>query len=200
MAFKKYLVFFMLVITINIWGENMNIVLSSFEKLSKYGLKENETYLVIKVELQKLFVCKNTEVIDEYDISSGAKGVGNVMESYKTPLGSHKIAGKYGDNEPIGTIFEGKKSMNITTKIYYEPVDTPMDYVTTRIINLEGLEEGINKGGNVDTLKRFIYIHGTQEEGLIGKPASKGCIRMRNDEVITLFNQVHVGTFVEIIE
>ncbi|MEA1972853.1 MAG: L,D-transpeptidase [Candidatus Cloacimonadota bacterium] len=178
----------------------MDFVKTTFDKLSDFELKNNQIFLIVKIDKQKLFICKNTEIIKEYNISTGYKGIGNKKGSYKTPLGSHKIFSKHGDGEPIGTIFDMRKSLGIVTKILTQPVSVPQGFVTTRILRLEGLEEGINKGGNVDTFDRLIYIHGTQEEGNIGKPASKGCIRMINSEIIDLYKIVEVNTLVEILK
>ena len=87
-----------------------------------------------------------------------------------------------------GRVYTGKQA-----KIISEPVTTDIDLVTTRILRLSGLESGYNKGGNVDSFNRFIYIHGTPEEGLIGQPASHGCIRMYNKDVVELFELVPAG-------
>ena len=84
-------------------------------------------------------------------------------------------------------------------KIHTDDSPAEGDYVTTRIMWLEGLEPGINKGPGIDSFKRYIYIHGTPEEGRIGRPASHGCIRMRNADVIRLFDDVAVGTLVDIV-
>lgn len=103
--------------------------------------------------------------------------------------------GKFGD-----TIFISRINTKRTAKIIKKPVDTEDDFVTSRIMWLGGMEEGLNKGGNVDSYRRYIYIHGTQEEGLIGSKASHGCIRMFNNDVIDLFAKVNIGTKVLIIE
>ncbi len=126
--------------------------------------------------------------------------MGNFKDSSKTPLGTHEIAAKYGKDEPYGTIFAGTESTNQRATIFKNKVDKEIDFVTSRILHLQGTEEGINRGGNVDSFSRFIYIHGTAEEGLLGTPYSKGCVRMNNNDVIELFEIVPVGTLVEIIE
>jgi len=91
-------------------------------------------------------------------------------------------------------VFKGRKWTEEVIKPIKEEIDIPEDVITSRILWLDGLEDGVNKGGDVDSKERFIYIHGTAEEGLIGKPASIGCIRMKNKDVIKLFNRVKENT------
>ena len=95
---------------------------------------------------------------------------------------------------PKGAVFKGRIWTNEIAQIIEDPIDIPEDVITSRILWLDGLEKGRNRGGIVDSKSRYIYIHGTAEEGLIGQPASLGCIRMLNDDVIEIFNKVRVGT------
>ena len=104
------------------------------------------------------------------------------------------VSEKIGENLPLGAVFKGRKWTEEVIKPIKEEIDIPEDVITSRILWLDGLEIGKNKGGNVDSKSRYIYIHGTAEEGLIGQPASLGCIRMLNDDVIEIFNKVRVGT------
>ena len=99
-----------------------------------------------------------------------------------------------GEGAKINTIFSSRINTTRPAKVINEAEDSKNDYVTSRIMWLDGLEDGQNKGGNVDSYKRYIYIHGTHEEGLIGSKASHGCIRMFNDDVIELFDMVKIGT------
>jgi len=103
-----------------------------------------------------------------------------------------------GSSATKDTIFISRINTKRAATLIKEPIDTDNDYVTSRIMWLEGEEEGFNKGGSVDSYKRYIYIHGTQEEGLIGTKASHGCIRMFNNDVIDLFEKVNIGTKVYI--
>lgn len=168
---------------------------------SKRNVSESDTIIVVKISEQKLYLLKgNGDIIIHYPVSTSKYGIGNSAGSNKTPLGTHKIAQKIGKNVPSGTIFKSRINTKKLTPIYIDPVDVPNDYVTTRIMWLEGMENGINKGKDIDSFKRFIYIHGTPEEGLIGKPASHGCIRMKNKDVIELFDKVNTSTIVEIVE
>ena len=112
----------------------------------------------------------------------------------KTPLGAHVISEKIGKGAKIGSVFKARKFTGEVVEPITERIDIKEDVITTRILWLDGLEKGRNKGGNVDSKSRYIYIHGTAEEGLIGEPASLGCIRMKNMDVIKLFNRVRKGT------
>ena len=116
------------------------------------------------------------------------------MNSFQTPLGEHIVAEKIGEDLPLGAVLKGRKWTKEVVVPIKDVIDIPEDVITSRILWLDGVEQGINKGGDVDSKERFIYIHGTAEEGLIGKPASLGCIRMKNKDVIKLFNRVKENT------
>jgi hypothetical protein len=149
---------------------------------------------------QRLYLLKDTDTIASFDVSCSRYGMGQEANSNKTPLGKHRIHSKYGREAPEGTIFRARRSTGEVAQIEHEPISTGKDLVTSRILWLEGVEEGFNRGPGVDSYLRYIYIHGTHEEGLIGQPASHGCIRMRNKDVIELFEMVQVGTPVIIYE
>lgn len=157
--------------------------------------------IIISASEQRLFLIKNNEVTEAHTISTAEAGLGSRSGSNKTPLGVHKIAQKFGKGAKSGTIFKARMNTKRVAKILTEEgARSNADNVTTRILWLSGMEKGINKGGNVDSHARYIYIHGTDEEGRLGKPASHGCIRMKNQSVIDLFMQVPIGTIVNIIE
>jgi len=161
--------------------------------------KEIELLLVVDVTTQQLFLLKKGIIERIYSISTSVYGTGSEVNSYKTPLGKHKISEKIGEGLPEGAILKGRRWTGAIANIIKEPIDTEFDVVTSRILWLTGLEEGKNLGSGVDSKSRYIYIHGTAEEGLIGKPASDGCVRMYNSDVITLFDTVNVDTEVWII-
>lgn len=170
-------------------------------EIAQNYLKEKavKEIIFISIEKQRLYYIKDNKIINDFIISSSAYGTGNKAGSNKTPLGLHKVKEKYGDNTPIygrmiGRVFTG----NIAT-IYKNNTKSKTDDITTRILWLEGLELGKNKGKGIDSFKRYIYIHGTSEEGRLGTPASHGCIRMKNKEVIDLYNKVAIGTLVLIL-
>jgi hypothetical protein len=128
-----------------------------------------------------------------YTISTAAAGVGNRFDSHKTPFGIHQIKQKIGGGEANGTVFKGRKPIGqINTQIDNQDEDE----ITTRILWLDGMEQDINIGGVDDTFARYIYIHGTSDEMRIGQAVSQGCIRMRNKDVIKLFDDVLVNDLV----
>ena len=147
------------------------------------------------VSEQKLYHRRKTGVTVEYPISTALKGVGNQEGSYQTPLGKHQIKYKIGDGELPLTTFVAREPVGI----YSDKAPNPKsDWILSRILWLDGKQTGVNKRGKVDTLARFIYIHGTHEEDKVGQPVSHGCIRMNNDDVIDLFNHVSCGETVYI--
>ena len=158
-----------------------------------------EEILFVSIKEQKLYHIKDDKIIKEYVISSSAYGTGNEAGSNKTPLGLHKVNQKYGDKTPINGRMVGRVFYEEIATIYTDSTKSKTDDVTSRIFWLEGLEKGKNKGDGIDSYKRYIYIHGTSEEGHLGKPASHGCIRMKNKEVIDLYSLIEVGTLVLIL-
>ena len=176
---------------INKMNKNSTIVeLESID--SSYKSLENLIYVDISSQTLS-YIVKGT-VSKKYNISSSYYGTGSVANSLKTPLGKHEIYKKIGNELPINAILKGRVWNGAIADIIEGPIDTDYDHVTSRILWLDGLEEGKNKGNGVDSRNRYIYIHGTAEEGLIGQPASDGCIRMYNNEVIELFELVSEKT------
>ena len=153
----------------------------------------------IKLADQTLLLKTENEVIKSYPISSARNGAGEKLDSECTPRGRHVIAKKIGAGCEINTVFVAR----IPTGELYTPdlrKEFPdRDWIVTRILWLEGCENGINRGGEVDTWQRYIYIHGAPDDVPMGSPGSRGCIRMRNKDVIELFEQVDNGTEVVII-
>ena len=158
---------------------------------------------MIKVEIKKqlLYLLKDGRIFQEYPISTSKYGIGNAAGSNKTPLGSHKIVRRIGDGASLGTIFVHRRNKGQIAKIFNkEPkITQEKDLITTRILRLRGLEMGVNKGEGIDSYKRCIYIHGTPQEWLIGRPASHGCIRMRNKDIVKIFDAVLPGSLVLIV-
>jgi len=129
-----------------------------------------------------------------YPVSTSRHGPGEQRDSYQTPRGLHCIAQKIGAGEPAGRVFKARQP---TEQVCRAGDYTGQgDVITSRILWLEGLESGLNAGGAVDSRERYIYIHGTPDEASLGQPASIGCIRMRDRDVIELFDQVDVGELV----
>ena len=165
----------------------------------KYPEHIFENFIYVGVKRQELDLYLNGNHIISYPVSTSSHGAGTKSGSDMTPVGLHQIKGKFGFDVPIGGILKARKYTGNIAKIQTDPVKTGNDAITTRILTLEGLENGINKGGELDSFGRHIYIHGTAEEGLIGKPASHGCVRMKNKDVIDLFNRVEKGMTVIIL-
>jgi lipoprotein-anchoring transpeptidase ErfK/SrfK len=173
----------------------------ALEKLrDHFALQHDEFAIIIRVSEQMLYLVKDGTTVTSYPISGSAYGIGNRAGSNKTPLGTHRITEVFGAGAPLGTVFRSRVNTGEVVQIYTDDTDVEEDLVTTRIMWLDGQEPGVNKGTGIDSHSRYIYIHGTQEEGLIGRPASHGCIRMKNQDVVQLFEQVKVGTLVEILE
>ena len=172
---------------------NKNSTIVELESIDS-SYKSLETLIYVDISSQTLsYIVKGT-VSKKYNISSSYYGTGSEANSLKTPLGKHEIYKKIGNELPINAILKGRVWNGAIADIIEGPIDTDYDHVTSRILWLDGLEEGKNKGNGVDSRNRYIYIHGTAEEGLIGKPASDGCIRMYNNEVIELFELVSEKT------
>ncbi len=174
---------------------------SIMENLSQnFSRYSTEYVILIVVSEQKQYLLHNGTPIAQYIISTSEFGTGSKAGSNKTPLGVHVVTQKFGTNAKIGTIFRARANTGEIAEILTEPGQrSKADNVTTRILWLSGLEKGFNKGGNVDSHRRYIYIHGTDEEGRLGTPASHGCIRMKNKAVIELYKKVSLGTLVMII-
>jgi len=157
--------------------------------------------IVVDVAAQRLYLFERGAFVADYPVSTAERGTGNREGSMQTPLGLHRVAQKIGADAPVGMIFRGRRSTGEIAEILTDPDQRAQrDDVTTRILWLDGLEPGVNRGGEVDSKRRYIYIHGTPEEGRIGRPASHGCVRMTNADVIELFDRVEVGALVDIIE
>lgn len=154
--------------------------------------------ILISVEAQTLVLYEIGRPIRVYPVSTSDRGTGSRAGSERTPLGRHAIAQKIGAGLPLGAVLENRVPTGRVVLPTQDKKPSGEDLVTSRILWLEGLERGRNRGGDVDTRRRFIYIHGTPEEGRIGRPASHGCIRMKNQDVIELFDLVEVGTPVRI--
>jgi len=133
-----------------------------------------------------------------YAVSTSKHGAGERRNSLKTPRGRHIVRAKIGAGAPLGAVFRGRRP---TGEIYSEALAAAQpgrDWILTRILWLSGTERGRNRLGDVDTMRRYIYIHGAPDSEPMGTPGSIGCIRMRNAEIVELFDLVPAGTVVEI--
>lgn len=155
--------------------------------------------LRVDLDAQRIQLLDDSEVIAAYPVSTGLAGVGEQSGSGCTPRGLHRVRIRIGAGCPIGTVFRGRRP---TGEIYCETLAAahPMrDWILTRILWLTGCEPGFNRGGCVDTLRRYIYIHGCPDSEPMGVPRSHGCIRMHNSDLIPLFDATPDGAPVEIL-
>lgn len=157
--------------------------------------------IVIHIGAQRLDLYDDRgSLLQSYAISSALKGTGQLKGSFCTPLGRHVVRAKIGTGQPENTVFVGRRP---TGEIYTPALGATFpgrDWILTRIMWLSGCEPGKNRLGAVDTMRRYIYIHGSPDSAIMGAPGSIGCIRMRNADVIDLYERTPVGTMVEIVE
>lgn len=158
------------------------------------ALADERPIIVVDSKRQQLHWIDADEANDRcYSISTAANGIGNRIDSFKTPFGIHRIRQKIGGGQPNGMVFEAREP---TGRVAHNLDNRAQDEITSRILWLDGLEEGVNHSGAYDTFSRYIYIHGTTDEKRIGEPVSAGCIRMKNDDVVELFDEVLVNDLV----
>lgn len=157
-------------------------------------------HIKISIAEQKLHLYRDDARIKSFVISTAEKGIGQNKGSFCTPLGQHIVRAKIGQGAPLYALFAARR---LTGKIWHPSMsatNSKEDWILTRILWLSGLEIGFNRLGNQDTMQRFIYIHGTNDLAGLGKPVSHGCIRMDNQDIIDLFDQINVGDHVLINE
>lgn len=153
--------------------------------------------IIIDLATQRLSLNKYNK---HYSVSTGKNGIGEAQDSGKTPRGWHTIAEKFGHEHPINSVFIARQA---TGEIYSAELAAQYpqrDWILSRILWLRGLEAGFNLGEGCDTYQRYIYIHGTPDREAMGEPLSHGCIRMRNDELLELFDLVPEHALVYIAE
>jgi len=152
------------------------------------ALANDKHRIVINISKQQLYLYEGEELLKTFPISTGKGGAGNNPKTGKTPLGKHIISDKLGQNAPKGTVFNQQgRSPRIKRNLRSGAA------MTSRLLKLRGITKD-----NYTTEKRGIFIHGTSAEHRIGKAVSNGCIRMKNDHIIYLFDQIKIGTLVEI--
>lgn len=159
-------------------------------------LHANLPAAIIKISAQMLYMYSAREYVCNYPVSTSRFGIGHDEGSYKTPAGTHCVKEKIGSDAEFAEIFKTRKRTRGCASIEHNEICTNEGYITSRILWLAGLEEGVNKGAGIDSYARYIYIHGTNEEGLIGQPTSEGCIRMKNQDVIDLYDCLMISSLV----
>lgn len=156
--------------------------------------------LALRVSLgrQQLDVLRDGRAAHSYRISSSKHGAGEVQGSHQTPRGRHVVRAKIGSGAPLGAVFRGRRPTGEIYSAELARTQPDRDWILTRILWLSGTEVGKNRLGNVDTMRRYIYIHGTPDTEPLGVTGSIGCIRMANHDIVELFDLVPVGTIVDI--
>lgn len=154
--------------------------------------------LHVSITDQRLVLLESGKVQTGWSISTALAGAGEQNNSGCTPRGLHRIRLKIGANEPINRVFVGRRSSGEIYSHTLAQAFPNRDWILTRILWLQGLEWGRNRGGDVDSLRRYIYIHGTPDTEPMGTPRSHGCIRMRNTDLLELFDRVDQNTEVRI--
>ena len=169
------------------------------ETLEK-GIQLNDESNNVNQFRQKVKQLKNHQVNKSYPVSTALKGIGQNKNSFQTPIGTHYIRAKIGKGLPALSIFEARRPTGRIWNKEDAESHPNHDWILSRILWLSGKELGVNRLGTIDTMQRYIYIHGTPDESQLGKPLSHGCIRMSNNDVIELFNLIPIGTIVNINE
>jgi hypothetical protein len=170
-------------------------LLAFFSVCKKYGIVPTRFVLVVSVANQTVSLFEKSfaplrPCVKKFRCSTSRFGISQVAGSNGTPLGLHRVAEKIGSGWPVGTVFNGRQPIGYTWR------GMPDSKITTRILWLEGLEPGFNRGGNVDSHARYIYIHGTGDQTTIGRPVSHGCIHLADTDLIPLFDKLPGGTLV----
>ncbi len=163
---------------------------ATFARAVAGGMPMDAVLLRVRIDTQSMDMLVRNTSICTFAISTSRFGIGNRAHSNKTPLGLHEVVERLGDGESPGQVFVARRpTARVIPSTQWRGTSTE-DFVLSRILRLAGREPGVNRGPGIDSLERCIYIHGTSEEQLLGQPASHGCIRMANADIIDLFNAV----------
>lgn len=157
-------------------------------------------YLRVSLPHQRLDWIENGRVLISYPVSTAENGPGERRGSGCTPRGWHRIRAKIGAGQPEYTVFVGRRPTGEIYSPALAAAQPKRDWILTRILWLGGLQPGFNRYGEIDTAWRYIYIHGSPDRGVTGAPTSHGCVRMRSQDMLDLFERVHPGMSVLIVE
>jgi len=159
---------------------------------------EPKYHITVDVPSQTLIVHTAGKEIMRFRVATARNGVGEQLGSEQTPRGEHYIRAKIGAGQPANAVFISRRPTGEIYSLALRTAFPERDWILTRILWLCGLERGKNRLGPVDTMRRYIYIHGCPDDDPMGSPSSRGCVKMRNNDIIRLFDQVPVGTRVTI--
>jgi hypothetical protein len=165
------------------------------QKCACLAIKPTNEALTVSIAEQKMTFWRDGQVAGTFSISTGRQPPSCIVDSLGTPTGLHAIADRIGDGEPVGTVFRGRVGIGSRFD-ELKPEEQAKNLITTRILRLRGLETGHNAGLGCDTYERMVYIHGTNHEDMIGRPNSAGCIELRNEDMLELFDATPEGTLV----
>jgi UDP-N-acetylmuramate--alanine ligase len=161
--------------------------LALWDEAVRRGLPRAGVLLAVDVPAQRLRAITRRGVWRIFRVSTAARGLGNAAGSFRTPTGWHRVAARIGAGAPLGQVFRARRrTRRVLPPTAWRGTEEG-DLIVTRILRLAGLEPGINRGSGVDSFARYIYIHGTNHEEHLGTPASHGCIRMGNRDLLALF-------------
>jgi lipoprotein-anchoring transpeptidase ErfK/SrfK len=160
----------------------------------------SDALITVDIAAQRLRLVQGGEVLMDVAISTAKNGPGEVSGSECTPRGQHRIRARIGGGCAANTVFIGRRPTGELFSEALRAAHPRRDWILTRILWLCGEEPGRNRGGQVDTMRRYIYIHGCPDSDPMGVPSSHGCVKMRNDDIIKLFDLITVGTAVLITE
>ncbi|MGB5541151.1 MAG: L,D-transpeptidase [Gammaproteobacteria bacterium] len=163
-------------------------------------MQPSDSLIKVSIDEQRLQLLADGKVVMDVAVATAANGPGEVQHSECTPRGWHVIRAKIGAGCASGTVFVGRRPTGEVYTPALKVASPGRDWMLTRILWLSGLERGRNRLGPVDSMRRYIYIHGCPDEDAMGVPSSHGCVKMRNAQVIELFDRVPVGTRVLIQE
>ena len=177
---------------------NSTLPLAFRQTCRRLGILPTRFVLFVDVQTQRMhlaqplpnFITADCLPRKTFRVSTSRFGIGQTKNSNRTPLGLHRVARKAGGGWPVGAVFKNREMIGYTWK------GRPGAAITHRILWLEGLEPGFNRGCTVDTFERYIYIHGTGDELTLGRPASRGCIHLSGAELLPLYDLVPCGTLV----
>ncbi len=168
------------------------------ETCARLGIKPGERILTVRIGTATLQFHRGGVLVKSYVVSTSRRPPSNVKNSLGTPRGLHEIAERIGAGQPPGMVFKSRvpTGRHFSEIAAIDPDNAENNLITSRILWLRGLEPGVNRGGDVDTYERYVYIHGTNHEDRLGEPLSAGCVLMRNLDIVELYEEIRAGDLV----
>jgi hypothetical protein len=168
---------------------------------ARLGIKPGERVLAVRISTATLQFFRKGELVKSYVVSTSRRPPSNIKGSLGTPRGLHEIAERIGAGQPPGMVFKSRVSTGRHfSELSEDDAAKDNNLITTRILWLRGLEPDVNRGGDVDTYSRYVYVHGTNQSQRIGEPLSAGCVLMRDLDIIELYEEVRPGDLVWITD